>query len=359
VLALQALWPEVHTRIPADFARIYAAGFSGCAAAALLLVKTTGDVAGLISCGGRLIGSQFEDTDVAIFSTAGQTDFNFLETNRLDESLTGRDNPNRLVIFDGAHSWMPSSVAREAVEWFEILAMRAGTRHRDPLLIDAFYESDMAKTRSLATDGRLVSAARRLREMEATYAGLRDTSEAREAANRIESTAEYRLQNKELRKARRYEDRCDERRSQQLSLLQGSDIPPPTQELAGKLYIRNLKRASQQSDEEGLAAQRCLNDLYTLLSFYIPRDDLPQGRHAHVARSYELANMIRDDNPIVWYNLACVRAQLNQNDAAVEALARALQHGFERFELLRDDPDLDPLRDRDDFKKLMKDFPGF
>jgi tetratricopeptide (TPR) repeat protein len=254
---------------------------------------------------------------------------------------------------------MPPSVAREAVEWFEIIAMRNGTRDLDQNMVDSLYESDLAKARSMVADGRFISAARRLREMESTYTGLRDTSEAKRAADRVESTDEYRLQRKLVKKVRGYEDRCGERRDVQLSRLQVSDIPPPTQELSGKLYIMNLKQSSERNDEEGLAAQRCLNDLYAALSFYIPRDDLQQGRYAHVARSYELANMIRDDNPVVWYNLACVRAQLGQSGAAVEALASALERGFDRFELLRTDSDLDPLRDRDDFKALVAAIPDF
>jgi hypothetical protein len=95
------------------------------------------------------------------------------------------------------------------------------------------------------------------------------------------------------------------------------------------------------------------------LSFYYPRDDLVQRRYAHVARSYELANLIRDDNPIVWYNLACVRAQIGQKSSAIEALENALKHGFNRYELLRTDTDLDPLRDRSDFKALMAEIPAF
>jgi len=67
--------------------------------------------------------------------------------------------------------------------------------------------------------------------------------------------------------------------------------------------------------------------------------------------------MIRDDNAVVWYNLACVRAQLGQKNDAVEALASALEHGFNRYELLETDTDLDPLRKRDDFKALMASIP--
>ena len=63
--------------------------------------------------------------------------------------------------------------------------------------------------------------------------------------------------------------------------------------------------------------------------------------------------MVREDNPVVWYNLACMKARLDRGDAAMVALGRALEAGFNRPELLATDEDLDPLRDRDDFKQLL------
>jgi predicted esterase len=355
--AVQALWPEIHSRIPADFKRIYATGFSGGVAVATLLARSTGEVAGIIGCGGLNVGNQVDDSKLPFFSTAGNTDFNFSEMHRLDEFLAEQGNPHRLVIFDGPHTWMPPAVAQEAIEWMELMAMRQGTRNRDQELIDKLWSADLERAQTVSADGHALVAARRLREMERTYSGLHDSSVATEAAGRIEAGDEHRIQLKEARKARGYEAKCQERRSVELSLLRNSDVPPPTAQLAGNLHIRDLERISQKPGDEGLAAQRCLNSLYSALSFYLPLDGLPKQRYAQVAASYELALMIRDDNAVVWYNLACVRAHLGQKNDAVKALTSALEHGFNRYELLETDTDLDPLRKRDDFKALMASIP--
>jgi hypothetical protein len=63
--------------------------------------------------------------------------------------------------------------------------------------------------------------------------------------------------------------------------------------------------------------------------------------------------LIREDNAVAWYNLACARAQTNHPRAAVEALQRALEEGVDQTGLLASDPDLDPLRKRDDFKAVV------
>ena len=356
--AIRALLPEIQSRIPADLQRIYATGFSGTVAVATLLARTTGEVAGIIACGGQDSANHVDDSNLPFFSTAGDTDFNFSQMHLLDEFLAEQGNPHRLVIFEGPHTWMPPAVAREGVEWMELIAMRQGTRNRDQELIDRLYSADLERAQTVAADGHVLAAARRFREMERTYSGLHDSSEAKVAADQIEAGEEYRFQVKTAKRARGFEAKCRERQNTELTLLRNSEVPPPNRQLAGSLHIRDLMRIAGKPSDEGLAAQRCLNNLYTVLSFYLPQGDLPQGRYAQVATSYELSLMIRDDNAVVWYNLACVRALLGQKSTAVEALAKSLEHGFNRYELLETDTDLDPLRKRDDFKALMATVPA-
>jgi predicted esterase len=353
LIALQALWPEVHSRIPADPKRIYATGFSGGAAVATLLAKTSGGVAGILACGGRFFPSQLEDPELAIFSTAGDTDFNFLEMHWVDEYLAEHGNPHRLVIFDGPHNWMTPAVAGEAIGWFELIAMKRGLREPDPELVASLWASDIAASEALESEGRLIEAARRLREMEGDYAGLRDTTEIAVAARRIEAGDTYRSQLKQMNRAEDYEVACVERRDNYLTVLRLAEVTPPTRQLANSLRIEEMQKTSRLPGIEGLAAQRCLNAYWTAVGFYLPDEMLPKQQYAQLAVSYELALMIRDDSPRIWYNLGCARARLGQKRKAVEALARALELGFKNLELLETDPDLDPLRSRDDFKALV------
>jgi predicted esterase len=354
VKALNALWPEVHTRLPADFNRIYAAGFSGGAAVSYMLAKSTGEVAGIIACGGRMLRKPIEGTEVPIFSTAGIGDFNFREMHQVDDFLAEEGNPHRLVIFDGDHTWMPPSVAQEGVEWLELIAMQQGLREIDRGLVDSLYEQAMASAAEMRLEGNEVEAARRYREIGRTYNGLHDTSAAQKAVDEIENGAEFRSQRKAVKRAQTLERRCLERMGNQLSTLRSSEIPPPVSELARIIQLSELQRQAEElPGVEGLAAQRCLNSVYTGLSYYLPRDLLPLRRYAQVTTAYELALTIRDDNPVIWYNLGCVRALLNREDQAMEALRRSLDLGFNRTDLLATDSDLDSLRDREDFKILL------
>ena len=351
--ALNALWPEVHNRLPADYRRIYAAGFSGGAAVAYVLAASTGEVAGIIACGGRFLEDPIAGSEAPIFSTAGDTGFNYREMLQVDEFLAHEGRPHRLVFFEGSHSWMPPAVAREGVEWFELLAMQRGLRELDPALAASLYADDVATAESLASEGLELEAARRYREIEETYDGVRDTTAVGALAESLEASPGYRRQQKEMKQARSFENRCQGERDRDMSALRFSENPRPVAQLARDFEIADLQRRARASSAMGSAAQRCLNGLYSGLSFYLPRDAVEEKRYSHAVTSYELALMIRGDSPVIWYNLACVRALQNREGSAMEALQQALDLGFNRPDVLATDPDLDALRDREDFKALL------
>jgi tetratricopeptide (TPR) repeat protein len=272
---------------------------------------------------------------------------------KVDEFLAHKGRPHRLVIFEGSHSWMPTAVAREGVEWLELLAMQRRLRELDPALVASLWAGGVATAESLTSEGLELEAARRYREIEETYDGVRNTTAVGALAESLEASPGYRRQQKEMKQARSFESRCQGERDRDMSALRFSENPPPAAQLARDFEIADLQRRAQASGPMRLAAQRCLNGLYSALSFYLPRDAVQEKRYSHAATSYELALMIRDDNPVIWYNLACVRALLTRGDSAMEALRQALDLGLGRTDLLATDPDLDTLRDRGDFKTLL------
>lgn len=62
----------------------------------------------------------------------------------------------------------------------------------------------------------------------------------------------------------------------------------------------------------------------------------------------------RPDAPDLWYNLACVLARQNKADAAVAALEKSVEAGWGNAAHASQDADLEPLRERKDFKALLE-----
>ncbi len=57
-----------------------------------------------------------------------------------------------------------------------------------------------------------------------------------------------------------------------------------------------------------------------------------------------------------YYDKACLLAHMGRNDEAVAALATALERGFRTFAHIENDNDMDPIRERSDFKQLIEKY---
>lgn len=63
---------------------------------------------------------------------------------------------------------------------------------------------------------------------------------------------------------------------------------------------------------------------------------------------------LKAKEPIVWYNLACSYSLLERPDDAVQALRQAIKLGYDDFEYLGKDPDLEPLRRSPKFRRFLE-----
>ena len=63
---------------------------------------------------------------------------------------------------------------------------------------------------------------------------------------------------------------------------------------------------------------------------------------------------LREEDGIVFYNLACSYALLNQTRAALGALTKAIDFGYDDFEHLKTDTDLDNLLKDEHFQQYIK-----
>ncbi len=98
------------------------------------------------------------------------------------------------------------------------------------------------------------------------------------------------------------------------------------------------------SDE---AVLKALGDLYTRVGRY--EDGLAIDRR--------LAELCPED-ALVWYNLGCSLALLNQREAAMQALKRAVELGYDDVAWMSRDADLKSLREEHGFKTLLEKLGG-
>ncbi len=356
IRALNAMWPELR-RFAVDPRRIYVAGFSGGAHLAWGLARETGAVAGVIASGGRCLTQLLEDATFDHFLTAGTTDFNYREMRQVERLTIRQGQPHRFELFDGPHDWPPEALARQAVEWLELQAMRRGLRPRDEKLVERLLADDLAAALELEASGQELQAMRRYQAIAASYAGLADVEAAAQRTAELEASPA-------IKDALRLEKRCEgwenSQRNETVQLLvafQEAETATPVKALLRDLGVTSLQKKAQIDGWEGVTAQRLLNTLLVDTSFYVSRDLLAQKRWGHAAAILAVATAIRPTDPVAWYNLACALARSGRRDEAVEALGKAVANGFSDRKLLAEDPDLEAIRELPAYERLRDSLP--
>lgn len=87
---------------------------------------------------------------------------------------------------------------------------------------------------------------------------------------------------------------------------------------------------------------RALADLYTRT-----------GDYAEGLRIDERLSRLCAEEPLVWYNLGCSLALVNRKEDALEALSRSMELGYDDYEWMKKDPDLNPLHGDPRFESML------
>ncbi len=80
---------------------------------------------------------------------------------------------------------------------------------------------------------------------------------------------------------------------------------------------------------------------------------LTLGRFERAEQEFLRVLELEPTNEIAWYNLACTHSRAGRIDAALDHLAKAIEHGFDDVSHMQKDPDLDPLRDQPRFRAMI------
>ena len=361
--AATAMWNDTHARLALDRRRAYLGGFSGGGRAAVgIALQHPELIAGVIGCGAGFPDetSSSKPIPFSYFGTVGDRDFNYYEMRELDDRLTAAGSPHRLSVFRGEHDWPPAVLAREALAWMELRAIRTGMRTAGPASLDAdaLYRDDLEGARALEDDGRRTDAWRRYAAVVSDFAGLVDIARAGARAKSL--AADPSLQ-KTLREERRRDDRDRSSLSTLAARLRrtleasGTSLPPVAR-VAGELQIPALRERARHagSEEERLSAQRILANLRVQTAFYLPRRFLEAGDWARAVLLLSVAAEIDPDAPAIYYDRAAAHSRAGEPGPALADLQRAVDRGFRRFDALESDPDFARLRETEAFRDWLR-----
>jgi predicted esterase len=357
--AMQAMWIDSHDWFNIDDKRVYVAGFSGTARLASLIARHLPNAfTGVIGSAAAYHPDVHPSRESAFlyFGTVGDADYNFHEMERLEAQLVSANVPHRISRFAGVHSWMPPDRATEALEWFELKAMQAGSRPRDVALIDAWWRRDEEAVRARIADGRDLDAARRLAAMARDFYGLRDVADVRTEASRVAGAEGARDELKDRKSSGLASDEWKQHAMGLISAAyaEGADSAAhPAADLVRMLELERMKRVAAGDDEAALEARRRLAEMEVQLGFYLPAVAMESGDQARASYYLGIALEINDRNPVPWYLLARASARLNDIDDTFEALEHAFDSGFRDLALTQEDPAFARVKSSAEFAQFV------
>lgn len=79
-----------------------------------------------------------------------------------------------------------------------------------------------------------------------------------------------------------------------------------------------------------------------------------QGKNNKALDDLKKAKEIKPDSASIRYNLACVHSLMSNTDYGLDELDAALSKGFNDYDSLRKDPDINNLRKSKEFKKILE-----
>lgn len=366
IAAANALFADTQRRLAIERTRIYLAGFSGGARAALAMAGA-GKFAGVLACSGGFPGSNMPpQVPFVVFGTAGRTDFNYAEMIRLGPLLDGRRTPNRVAVFDGGHEWPPVAVADEALAWFDLQAMRRGLVPRDDAAIRQQFQRRLAAVSAFT--GPADESADAYRAVIADFSDLLDTGELVARVVTIEKSREYRravtARNRAIRDEEYWRDELlaalhhlerDGDGESPDAFPELAREPPPTGDTTGdnpdaerrtamawqpyrptvSLFdqadafstVRRLAASLRRRIPANVAAARALGGVFG----YCMTDGASlyeAGQFAASARAYEAATILRPDAGWSYFEWARACAAAGDRKRARELLLTATAKGY-------------------------------
>lgn len=362
--AMDATWRDLSSRFPLDLRRIYVVGFSGGARMASLFPLVTGQIpAGIMACGAGL-GYGLKPEQLAqplYFGFAGYADFNYWEMVDLQKTFSDRSRPSRFVFTDHPHNWPAESVCRRALTWFTIMAMKEGLIEKSDQTIEEYHRQEMEIITARAEQGETYFAARELSDLAETCDGLMEQSEVENMKGTVSRWKESKgySQFRKEEEGRLNRETATLKRTAKVfqTLIQGPPDDTNINGLIAGIGLGDINKTAAQARnpyERGLARRlkSAIADAANekLLTYLEQKKEQTAEYFSQVlckacegTRSY----------PAALYNNACVQARLGRKKQALRSLKKAVEEGFSDLTLLNEDPDMNPLRQMEEFQKIQ------
>jgi predicted esterase len=353
--AIDYFFQDVEDRFSIDKERIYTSGFSGGSRVASMVALQNNTISGVIGCGaGFPSENAFRNTpSFSYIGLVGNRDMNYIEMCDLAKKMNSLGMNIELRIFDGGHSWPPSDLLQEAVEWMELQAMKKGTKINSPSFINAQFKKYRNKAILLLKNGKLTESAQALEYLIKDFPDNNSSWKPEETLDSLKKSSGY---NKAVRNWNKYRARELEIQNNLISgvLIQvRAESMPDSIRKSVSNQIRMLRNldASRDSNNQ-LIASRVLM-LLNSVCFETGRNYVDLKKFKAASICYQVESMIDPKNKYIQLLLAKSFALDNDPDNSLQSLEKAIKLGYNDRKSIESDPAFLPLENQKKFREIL------
>ncbi len=342
--AIEAMLKDTGARLAIDWNRRYATGFSGGARVAFHLALSQPPFAGVIACGAGMPGyakPPERGAKLAVCGIIGTRDFNYIELLRLEDTLRKLELRQRLTIFDGEHRWPSPELCGAALRYMELVWLVDQGRSGEEAVADILDAELADAAKLLEAKGQFLRGYGRYEELARLF---KDSEERRKPVldriAAVEATERY----KRERKAQA-----------ELAALkvEWAAIPDAEEQFARTVEGMAGFAAANPDADAGIGAVNQLRGM--AFQFATGGSQLhAAGRYAEACTYLKRARLLLPKDQGVAYNLACAQARAGRKDEALKSFAESVELGFRDLDHIKKDPDLDSLRESEEYKKVIE-----
>jgi poly(3-hydroxybutyrate) depolymerase len=357
-----AMQTDTHKRFAIDDERLYAAGFSGGARAAVRIAIGCKCLAGVIASGAGFPRDLVPSPQMRFifFGAAGVEDFNYPELKNLQEPLTKAGIIHRVQTFEGRHEWPPVSMATAAVEWMELHAIKAGKRPRDDGFINTMWQQLLNDARSLEESKKYSEAYQLYLDLAANFKGLRDVAQIETKVNQFgnsrELKAAIREEQAQIKKQRDLEGRLNNliaARYGGASINQSEETFDTGNLLPNILNdLRKQSKASEDSTQRRVA-RRVLDGLFLGLIEQGISLLQTEKNYSESIKPLKLATEVNPDRAGAFFYLAWAYASNRDKKKSLQSLNTAVEKGFSDAAMITANKAFDSLRNDPEYQQIM------
>jgi dienelactone hydrolase len=363
VAAAEAVWQDTHARLAIDGKRVYVTGLSGGArfATTFALYCATCAVAGVIAHGAGYpqITAKPANESFAYYAAVGDADFNLPELLELrkkkdDQSTQVKDAQFKVKIYPGPHQWAPPAVVEDALEWLELKAMQTGTVKPDAAFVQRLLTQTQAEAAQAEQRGDTMTQYFALRSLAVDFKGLEDVSQFETRLAELKTSKAFRKAAQQERQEIEKQESLEAPVSADISRL--AQMPPEEQSAITQrvVSVMTAMRKEAKSDRQDHALYaRVLSGLF-IQGVEAGQAEFRNKRFRQAADYFELMAQAAPDQPWPALLLAETRVRQGNKKAAMKALEEAVKRGLKRPETLTQDPELAPLAEEPEFKKIVE-----